>query len=261
MLQAIRLMTVNRGLDPRRAALLALGGSGPLYATELASLLGVTRAIVPLHSGVASALGMVLADFRYDATATLLMREDRRDLAAVEAAVAALAREIDGRLRAAGVPVRDRVLDAMLDLRYLGQGFELAVPLPPSRRLDERGFAEVKDAFHELHQREFGWHHADWPVEIVFARVAGSGAAGERPGLRVERAAAPPVGRTASRECFFLGHGAPFETPVVPREGTRPGDVFEGPLIVEQMDTTTVVSPGWRATVDALANLVLEPVR
>lgn len=261
-MQAIRLMTVNRGLDPRDAALIAYGGSGPLYAAEVARLLGIRRVVIPAYSGVNSALGMVQADFEYDQSATLLQAEREVDHAELTALFARLETEVVARLVAAGVPEARRELTHHLDLRYEGQGFELPVRVPWSgdataRRVDAPLFETLKASFHAQHQREFGWQQTTWPVELVFARVSARGVIPDKPDVRPRVDVRTDQSRR-ERPCQFLDREDWVMTPVSKRSELASGDTFSGPAIVEQMDTTTLVPPGFRATVDAGANLILE---
>lgn len=265
MLQAIRLMTVNRGVDPKLCSLLALGGSGPLYAAELANLLGVSEVLVPPYSGLASAMGMVLSDFRYDASRTLLLTEADLDLGQLDAAFEALEAEVSARLAAVNDVAHEQILRRTLDMRYQGQGFELSVPFGEvsarqsgngRRRLPSDAFAESKSAFHAVHEREFGWREEAWPVEVVFARVTGEGIIGAKPTLQ-SPSHEHSHEKVPTRLCHFLGIAAPLETVVVRRSALGTGDKLAGPAIVEQMDTTTLVPPEWDATVDPGGNLRL----
>lgn len=261
-MQAIRLMTVNRGLDPRDAALVAYGGSGPLYAAEVAKLLGIRRIVIPAYSGVNSALGMVQADFEYDQSMTLLQAERDVDFARLTTSFAQLESEVVARLAAAGVPATQRIVTHTLDLRYEGQGFELPVAVPWSEGSATRGFDQavfdaLKARFHAQHAREFGWQQPAWPLELVFARVSARGLIPDKPEVRPPaggRSGAPP----RERRCQFLDSEGWQSAPLLKRDELAFGATFSGPAIVEQMDTTTLVPPGFRATVDAGANLILE---
>ncbi len=277
--QAIRLTTVKRGLDPRDSCLIAMGGSGPLYAVDVASRLGMTKIVVPLYSGIASALGMVLADFKYDTTSTLLVTEAELELGRLEQAFVPLRAELTDRLDAAGIPEAGRQIEAMLDVRYEGQGFELTVPIAegPARegagdeapRFTQEALAAARDEFHRAHEREFGWHHDDWPIEIVLARMSATGKIGGKvdPAVLL-RQVAPLDGeashsnaRTTERECHFLELEEPATVPIVARGNLTESDRVEGPAIIEQVDTTTLIPPGWHATVDEYSSLIIEASR
>ena len=258
-MQAIRLMTVNRGLDPRSASLIAYGGSGPLYAAEVARLLGIRRIVIPAHSGVTSALGMVQADFEYDQSMTLLQPERAVDFAALAATFAGLEDAVVAQLAAAGVPASRRVVERYVDLRYEGQGFELPVVVPaaPGGGFDRAGFEALKARFHAQHAREFGWQRPDWPTELVFARVTARGVIPDKPDVRLPAGGSAAAARR-QRRCQFLDGDGWVDTPLIRRGTLGAGARFHGPAIVEQMDTTTLVPPGFRVTVDDMANMILE---
>jgi N-methylhydantoinase A len=269
-MQAIRMMTVNRGLDPRMSCLVAFGGSGPLYAADVARMMESPWVIIPQYSGVMSALGMVLADYQYDRSATLLMRETTLDAGAIEAAFAEFEADLHQRLGDAGIPVDDRQIERFLDMRYDGQGYELPIPLPrgtyhevtvpvPQAPFTDETFREACARFHEMHEREFGWQDENWSLEVVFVRVSATGLVRGKPAG--PQAGEPSDGMpqpTSSRECHFLETEEPLSTAVYERRGLKPGQAIKGPAIIEQMDTTTIVPPEFKATVDERLNLVLE---
>ena len=269
MMQAVRLMTVNRGIDPRDSCLIAFGGSGPLYAAEVARLLSIPRVVIPFYSGVMSALGTVLADHQYDKSATLLLRESEIECDAIEQLFRSFEAELNQRLTNAGIAAEQRVIERFLDIRYDGQGYELPIPLPrgtyhdvavpiPSRAFDQETFVLAKHKFHALHKREFGWQDQNWPLELVFARVSATGRVTGKPLLLAPTDTGSGAGATiGSRACYFLDYEEPCVTPVLDRTLLRPGEQFDGPAIVEQMDATTLVPPGFSARVDEWSNLVL----
>jgi N-methylhydantoinase A len=269
-MQAIRLMTVNRGLDPRKSCLIAFGGSGALYAADVARLMAIPRVIIPQHSGVMSALGMVLADYQYDRSATLLMREGHFDTAAVEAVFAEFEEDLHKRLDDAGIPMDDRQVERFLDMRYDGQGYELPIPLPrgtyhevtvpmPNSPVTEETFRDARAEFHNMHEREFGWQDENWSLEVVFVRAAATGLVRGKPtGAQAAGApseAAAPIG---NRECYFLDSDTAVTTSIYERRQLGQGQSIKGPVIIEQMDTTTIVPPEFKVTVDDWRNLVLE---
>ena len=261
-MQAIRLMTINRGLDPRDAALIAYGGSGPLYAAEVARLLGIRKIVMPAYSGVNSALGMVQSDFEYDQSMTLLRAERELDLERLTSIFAQLETDVIARLVAAGVPESQRVLTHFLDLRYEGQGFELPVVVPwadgtGARRFDQAVFDTLKSRFHAQHVREFGWQQPTWPIELVFARVSARGVIPDKPNVRLTTTGRSDRPRR-ERRCQFLEDEGWVLTPLLRRNELAAGDAFHGPAIIEQMDTTTIVPAGFRATVDTAGNLILD---
>ena len=273
IVQAIRLMTVNRGIDPRNSCLVAFGGSGPLYAADVARLLNIPKVVAPLHSGVMSALGMVLADHQYDRSTTLLIREEQLQFEAVEKLFGDFESELNQHLENAGISTENRSIERFLDMRYDGQGYELPIPLPrgtyhevtvpiASNPFDRETFQLAKQNFHELHEREFGWQDETWPLELVFARATATGFVAGKPSLSGPTGGGATAKSTAeSRSCYFLDTEGPVITPILERALLSPGELLEGPAIIEQMDSTTIVPPGFTATVDNESNLVLEQIK
>ncbi|MFG0320351.1 MAG: hydantoinase/oxoprolinase family protein [Planctomycetota bacterium JB042] len=254
MARATRVVAVERGKDPRRLALLAFGGAGPLHAGRLLKLLPAREAVVPRLPGHLSAYGMALADAERDLARTVLIAapDDARDAIdrALDALVEAGARELvaDGLLGAdrAGLEVTRTV-----DCRYEGQTATLEVPATAR---------SLRRAFDREHEARFGHSFEERPVVAVNVRVrlrAGSGAGRFRPKARRTPPArsAPARARLGRRPVRFAGR--PVETPVFARDRLRPGDRLAGPAIVEEFGSTTVVEPGLTLTVDGPGNLRL----
>jgi N-methylhydantoinase A len=251
MVGAIRLVSIERGHDPRDFALVAFGGAGPLHGADLAALLAMRTVVVPRHPGVLSTFGLLGTEVRNDYARTLLQKPPDYDLAAVETAYAELEREAAAWLAAEGVPASARRLTRLADLRYRHQGFELTVPWP------ERTLAvdALVERFHARHQQLYTYALADAPVEIVTLRVAAAGGV-RRLALPPLRRIRPARQRAPRRRVFFAGVGW-RECACIERESLGAGAVVSGPAIVEQLDSTTVVAPGQRATVDRVGNLVV----
>ena len=246
---AVRLISVERGEDPRGYALFAFGGGGPLHAAEVAEAMEMRRVIVPLHPGLMSAIGLLAADIRSDFGLTCLTDANPDGWNAVKTALAELDR------RAAAWATKEELDPALLEfhrvleLRYLGQSSELSVPLDD----DVNTLAAVIAAFHAEHQRRFGYAMPARAIEIVTARLTARLA---RPKPHPE--ALPEVTRPApaSRRVWFATTGF-VETPIYQRDAIPSASRIEGPAVIEQMDTTTIVPPGWSVTVDRMANLLL----
>jgi N-methylhydantoinase A len=255
MAKVLRIVSVERGYDPRDFTLLAFGGGGPMHACAVAADIGVARVIVPPLPGVFSAYGLLAADVRVTAVRSLVAPADADTWARSRKLFDALAREGDVALGEQGVAKADRSFLRELDLRYVGQSTELVVNAP--RSLDE-----AVESFHQRHEQRYGYAARQDPVEIVTARVIG---VGTTPKPRLIAAAAParraPEPR-ALRERRDVFDGTAFaDTPVYGRALLRPGDAFDGPAVVEQYDATTYVAPAWSARVDGFGNLVLEHAR
>jgi N-methylhydantoinase A len=254
MAKVLRIVSVERGHDPRDFALLAFGGGGPLHACAVAREIGVRTIVVPPLPGVFSAYGLLAADVRIAFTQSLVIE-------AVASAAADLQR-VFGALHAAAAAALDeqqidasaRVYACELDLRYAGQSFELTVPAGGTT------LAPAIAAFHARHERRYGFCAPDDPVQIVTARVIAIGTT-VKPEIRTgANAAAPsePVG-AALRETRAVWNADAFApTPVYRRDALAAGNVICGPAIVEQYDATTYVAAGWRAHVDAGANLRID---
>jgi N-methylhydantoinase A len=251
MVSALRLVSVERGYDPRDFALVPFGGAGPLHGADLAGLLAMRTVVVPRHPGVLSTLGLLGTEVRNDYARTLLQKPPDYDLSAVAAVYAELEAQAQGWLAAEGVTPAGRRITRLADLRYRHQGFELTVPWP------ERDLAvgRLIARFHERHRQLYTYALPDAAVEIVTLRVAAAG--------RVRRFTLPPLGRTGRarapvtrRRVYFTGSGW-TDCPCFERERLGVGTVVRGPAVVEQLDATTVVPPGRRATVDRIGNLVI----
>jgi N-methylhydantoinase A len=251
---AIRVISVERGGDPRDFTLVAFGGAGPLHACELAAALRIPRVLIPASPGVLSALGMLLADTLKDYVRTIMVpAEEAQEL------VNSTLRELEemGRhdLAREGIPSERIVIESFLDLRYRGQSYELTIPF-------EGNMLDASTSFHRTHEQRFSYSDPNERVQIVNVRLKARGlnpfAALERQEVE-ENISAVPV---TMRNVVFAGGDGPTreETAVYERASLRPGMSFSGPAIVTQYDTTTVVPPEWNARIDAVGNLLIERV-
>lgn len=254
MMRAVKLISIERGYDPRDFALLAFGGAGPLHAALLARELEIPRVLIPSSPGTFSALGTVLADIRYDYVTTNVHELGEQQSSRLQDLFAGLVALGERQLESEGVDPADRVFAASCDLRYAGQGWELPVPvaLPLQGQHD---LDSLRQQFHATHARAYGHDMPDQPVEVVNLRVAAVGRT-PRPvsrRLRVERESVAVLGKRTvklwRREVACL---------VLQRDGLAPGAVYRGPAIVEEMGATTLVLPDQVLGVDVAGNLVLE---
>ena len=253
MERALRVVSVERGHDPRLFTLVAFGGAGPLHACDLARALRIPRILVPPYPGVLSALGMAAAPVVKDlsAAAMLIVSPEAADADADHPRLVGLFRDLRRRgereLRDEGfadVLTEQR----FLEMRYLGQSYELAVPV------EALAPAHLIPRFHAAHRERYGHSDPARPVEVVNVRLKLVLPAGELPPL-------PPLAVEGDpflgwREVWFDG---PRQTAVYDRARLRPGFRLQGPAVVVQMDATTAVPPGWRGEVDDFDNLILEP--
>jgi N-methylhydantoinase A len=252
MAKVLRIVSVERGHDPRDFTLLAFGGCGPLHACAVARDVGVTRVVVPAHPGVFSAYGLLAADVRVTAVRSLVATAGAATWQTAGALFETLVREGDAALAEQEVAPALRRFVREVDLRYIGQSTELTVTEPET--LDD-----AIAGFHARHERRYGFAALHDPVEIVTVRVIAVGAT-----VKPDLVSVPlPAGSLAPsaqavRERRAVYDGVAFvETPIYARAELRAGDAFAGPAVVEQYDATTYVAPGWNASVDGFGNLVM----
>jgi len=244
MVQALRVISVQRGLDPRDYVLTSFGGAGGLHVCALADALGITRALVPVHAGVLSALGMLAAPRARQLSHTLTGTLAAYDENFLQGRLDALAAEGRAALAAEGVPAADIDVTYSLDLRYQGQSSTLNVPW--------QGIEDALAAFHAAHELSYG-HRLDAPVALVNLRC---GLHGKPPGITLPKIPAGGGGRTADPPAGQGGH-AP-EVLVWPRAEMMAGQELLGPALITETMATTWLSPGWSCRVDAVGNLLLE---
>jgi N-methylhydantoinase A len=252
MAKVLRIVSVERGHDPRDFTLLAFGGGGPLHACAVAREIGVRRIVVPEHPGVFSAYGLLAADVRATAVRSLVAPADAATWEIARDVAGALAREGDAALAEQGVAPGERSFVREIDLRYVGQSTELTVTEP-------RTLEEAVAGFHARHRQRYGFAALDDPVEIVTVRVVAVGTTVKPPlaAAHVPAPRPPEAHAVGERREVYDGNGF-VDTPVFARERLRPGDTFAGPAVIEQYDATTYLAPDWCARVDGFGNLVLE---
>ncbi len=255
MERALRVISVERGHDPRRFTLVAFGGAGPLHACQLADSLGVPRVLAPLFPGVLSAFGMAAAPVSTDHVQALLATAD--ESAALERRLGRVLDGLESRARRelAAQGYRQKVrITRSLDLRYAGQSYELTVPISSTKA------ATYSRAFHAAHGRRYGHSDPTREIEVVSARVRA-----QAPGAPVKLELGLPSGKAgpnkASIERVPVRFDRDRQTWVYERERLRAGDRLHGPALVLQLDSTTVIPPGWRGEVDRIGNLVLDQER
>jgi N-methylhydantoinase A len=248
--EALRLVSIRRGLDPRDYSLVAFGGAGPLLGADVALDLGLREVVVPPHPGLTSALGGLLLDLRHDLSRSWIGELQDADLGALAEAFLTLDSEALERMDTEGVARGEVRLERSLDLRYRGQWRSLSVGLA-SPTAD--ALTDAVTHFHAEHARRYGYARPGSPIEIHVLRVSATGAVA-RPSLRA-LAAGGARGRPSNARANVWFPGGTLDTGVLDRAGLTPGDVLDGPMLIEQMDTTTVVPPGAKARVDERRNL------
>lgn len=257
MANAIRSRTVQKGIDPRDFTLSGFGGAGPLHAAEVAGMLGVRRVQIPPHPGITSAMGLLTADLEYHALRTAFAVKGSVD----HARLTALFEDMDAELCAIfdrdGVAPEKRRMLREGELRYVGQGYELKVDFPDGA-LDATALEAVWQEFHDKHRAEYGHAFAAAPIEIVTVKVRGLG--------EVDKLGTPPevgeggtVAPVGQGRCMFRVNDrlSSFETPYYDRAALPAGRAIDGPAILLQADSTTVVPPDWRFEVDRFGNVIM----
>ena len=250
MADAVRLVSIMRGYDPRDFALVAFGGAGALHGAAVAKDLAIPKVIVPPHPGVTSAMGCLLVDIRHDLLSTYLVDAAVADAADVEREFHVLEHEARERLAHEGVGEADMVLTRSIDMRYGGQWRSLTVPAP-------RPFTNVAAAvedFGAAHQREYNYRRNGAVVEVFRLNLTAIGVTPKAEFARHAPGGAMPAPRSTRSVTFDEGIQ---ETPIFWREDLPAGVAFAGPAVVEQFDATTLVPPGARAEVDAWLNIVI----
>jgi N-methylhydantoinase A len=259
MANAIRARTVQKGIDPRRYALVASGGAGPLHGAEVAGVLGVPEVIVPPYPGINSAIGLLTTDLKYDVVRTAFMVSVALDVDRLNAEFASMEEALRDQLEADGIDPTLAGFQRFADARYVGQGYELRLPLPAAQ-LKREAVAEAVAAFHDLHEQEYGHHFPKSPIELVNLRVTAVGS--------VPKIGVPPTPQGGSLESarlrtrdavFRVGTELrSFETAFYDRSRLPVGEPIAGPAILLQADSTTVVPPAWTAEVDASGAIIMQ---
>jgi len=252
MVGAIRAVLIERGLDPRDFTLLAFGGAGPPHLADLMVEAGIPKGMVPNHPGQFSAYGFVMTDARVDRHRTLQMSSQRFDAARADAVLGELVAQVSGELAGQGHRHGVEIIRA-LEMRYLGQNYELTLPVAVPR-IDAATAPALWRGFHEAHQARFGFNMPDSAVEVVNFMVTGIavGPKARLPELARASGAAESVGR---RRVIF--EGGAFDTPVYARDRLLDGHRIAGPAVVEEAASVTILRPDQSLTVDRWGNLHL----
>lgn len=257
MAKAIRVISVQKGYDPRDFTLMAFGGAGPLHAARLARELSIPRVLVPQTPGLLCALGLLVTDIRSDYARTHLMAAEDPAVKGVNELFKDMEGAADRWLSGEGVREADRLYRYSVDMRYRGQNYELQVPLKGGR-LNPGEMAGLVGQFHLLHRQNYGYSAEEDPVQLVNFRLEALGRVPKAPLKSYPDGGADSRHAvTGTRRVFMPEVGDFVECPVYSRDALRCGNRFAGPAVVEQMDTTTVMLLGQEAEVDAYHNLVI----
>tara|TARA_Y100001970_G_scaffold73065_1_gene92670 strand:- start:10127 stop:12124 length:1998 start_codon:yes stop_codon:yes gene_type:complete len=253
MERAVRKVSLERGYDPRDFTLVAFGGSGPIHSCELASELSIPRVLVPQYPGVLSALGVAIADVEKDYVQTIMLGEEKFDYDLIQKLYKPMQENGLYDLEQEGFQQSDIIIQKLLDVRYRGQSFELTIECPD----DEKKFIpDIRNAFNKYHYERFGYNDETQSLEVVNLRLRVVGVT-----KKIEMNSVEPTHRLAqdsgNTNIGFVNAGL-LDSKVYERNKLVPGNYFQGPGLVVQMDCTVLVPPDWKAKVDGWHNLILE---
>ena len=241
MVRGIRRVSVERGFDPRDFVLECFGGAGPLHAVELARELLIPKVIIPIRPGLNSALGLLIADMRYDFMKTYIKRFNQCSLEDINRYYEEMETTALGKLQGEITKANETVMVRSADVRYFGQGHELEVPVP-SRLIREKDLNAIRSKYHESHRGRFGYDIPSYELEFVNLRVAIIGKL-QKPKIRKSKLTKSPIVQKAikgERKVFLNGK---WQSMVIyDRSHLVPGNRLKGPCIVEQMDSTTLLN-------------------
>ena len=280
MVRAIRTISVERGYDPREFTLMAFGGAGPLHARDVALALGMHEILVPAAPGILCAQGLIVSDLKEDFVASERIAGDAAGRERLVRLVEALASRARAWFAAEELPARSRRLELAVDARYVGQNFELAVPVATQSPGNGAGTADsgggsglfgaaggdppipvpspqaLRERFLEVHESAYGYANPHDPIEIVNVRLTARGRLLEEP-VPPEPGEPGPLPEPFETRGVCFAAGRAIDCPVYQRAALAAGHRLEGPAIVEQLDSTTPIFPGDRAAVDSAGNLVI----
>ncbi len=258
MARAIRVISVQRGYDPRDYTLVAFGGAGPLHAARLARELDIPRILVPRNPGILCAMGLLLTDLRADFASTKLLTLSQASRPAVAEAFDALLARAGAWFEAEGIAPEARRTTRTADMRYAGQNYELPIPVPDGP-VTAATLDALASGFDAAHLRMYGFVAEGEPVQLVTFRVEAAGLVAKAAfPRRPEGPADASAAITTRRDVWLPEAGGWVSCPVYDRAGLDAGHRIAGPAIVEQMDATTVIPPGMSGRVEPYLNLILE---
>jgi len=256
MVNALRLISVQRGFDPRDFVLVGFGGAGPVHATKLAIDTEVPLTIVPMSPGITSALGLLVTDLKHENSRTRINRVSNTVPSDIETILDELEELGRDALAREGVPAAEMSFERHADVRYVGQSYELSVEIQAGT-VTQVTLDGVSADYHIAHERAYGHNAPEEPVEFVNMRVTARGEIA-RPNLKeIAKGTGSDGAIKATRDVYFAESGGLVATQVFDRYKLGEGDQITGPAIVEEVDSTTVIHPGTSATIDVVGNLLI----
>jgi len=257
MAGALRLVSVQRGHDPREFALVAYGGAGPLHANAVAEIMGSFPVLVPPAPGLLCAIGDLVADFRDEFAQTYIRVLSEADQGDVASILESLGERAKAFLDGEGIELDRQHIAHTADMRYHRQGYEIPVSIDPAD-VRANGLGGLEERFNALHEQLYGFRMHDTQAEIVNLRAVGAGAV-PKPELPTGDVGPPDPSGAVVEEHDVVFDGERVPTKIYDRARLQPGAVLGGPAIVTEFDSTTVVLPGYRAAVDSNFNILITP--
>ncbi|MFB6198124.1 MAG: hydantoinase/oxoprolinase family protein, partial [Halobacteriaceae archaeon] len=254
MERALRVISVERGHDPREFCLVAFGGAGPLHATQLAESLEIPRVLIPRAAGVLSALGLVVSDVVRDHSVSRIRSWSDVDPESIEGAFLDLQEDGERALDEAGVPPDRRYHDRHLEIRYEGQSFDVRVDCP--KDIDEDDLNRIADKFHEKHDDRYGHADPQAPIELATLRVQSRGKVSQPPIKPPSSDGDPRDAMTERRDVMLDGEWN--RTPIFERSKLPIKSRLDGPAIVEGSESTTLIKADQTLKVDDVGNIIVE---
>ena len=257
MLGALRLVSVQKGFDPRDFALVAFGGAGPLHGNAMAMLAGCYPVIVPPTPGVLSALGFLYSDVKNEFAQTFIRNIDDAESGEVGGILSKLGREAMAWLQEEGIESQSQDLHYEADVRYFRQGYEFSLDVDP-KALGNGGMRDIADRFGIIHERLYGFR-LDQPVELVNLRAIGYGRVVKVKLPEFEVQGSDASGAVVEQQQVYFG-GNFIPTDIFDRAKLQAGNRIQGPAIITQKDSTIVIHPGHLGEVDTHLNILIDPV-
>lgn len=258
MVNALRLVSVQRGYDPREFVLIGFGGAGPLHANRLAAEMEVPTTLIPMSPGIFSALGLLVTDLKHDYATTMIQRVDALNTKAIQDAFVKMQHEGHAVLVRESVVESDIGFSRQVEMRYVGQSYELSLALP-NRELTAEDIAALLEQFHRAHERAYGFSAENEPTEFVNLRLTAMGKIA-KPELHELKNLDPDVtpAHKDTRPVYFHERNGYVDCKIYDRYKLGVGAQVHGPAIVEEFDSTTVIHPDYVANVDKYGNMFIE---
>jgi len=260
MVRALRIVSVERGYDPRDFTLIAFGGAGPMHVNGIVTELKIPTVVIPLNPGITSAMGLLMTDLRHDYVVTHICCLDKLDLDKVNRIYKDF--EAQGRdiLHQEGMGDADILISRHMDMRYVGQSYELTVPVTDDE-IDVSSLGGITALFHREHDRAYGHSAPEEPVEVANLRLSATGLI-RKPDLREMKrgSTSPEQALRTKRNVYFTETGGFVQCAIYDRYKLARGNILSGPAIVEDKDATTVIHPDYQAEVDRYGNMILSKI-